>query len=365
VPKPFTPGKLPPKVDYGPLVGPIGRANAAVARLDGLIKNLPNPAILASPLLTKEAVSSSAIEGTQATLDEVLEYEARDDTREDSERTRDIVEIINYRTAITNGIQCCDRGGLGEREIKQLHRTLLSSVRGQGRAPGEFRRHQVHIGKPGAPASKASYIPPEAQLIPRLITDWIRYTHSGQEIDPLAEIGIAHYQFEAIHPFSDGNGRIGRLLIPLTLYEKGILSYPLLYISEYLEAHRREYYERLLKVSTKKDWGGWLQFFLEALTDQARDAQDKVDRILNLYRRYREDIVPNMKSVYSPQFLDFIFGSPFFTATKVQRETGIKNPQTVYNLINRCVELGFVRDGMPDRQRNKVFIFEELVALLR
>lgn len=251
---PFIPPNLPPEIDYTSLIKEIGRAHNALGGLNGSLVNIPNPDLLTTPLLTKEAVLSSRIEGTQATLEDVFKYEAEEEISEEGEKEKDIREIINYRRAMRTAIEELKNRPIGENLIKKLHYDLLNSVRGTNKDRGNLRRMQVYIGLPGASIEDAIYVPPPITELAPLLSNWEKYTNSEQEKDPLVQIGVVHYQFEAIHPFMDGNGRIGRLLIPLFLYQRKFLSYPLLYISEFFEDNRKDYYNLLNCVSEKGDW---------------------------------------------------------------------------------------------------------------
>ena len=255
---PFIPPELPPQIEYKSLVSDIGNAHASIARLDEVLAHLQNPKLLARTFATKEAVLSSQIEGTEATIAEVFEQEAKGISREDTPRGRDITEIINYRKALERGIEVLRDRPLTENVIKELHKILLFSARGHNKGPGEFRKKLVYIAKPGLSIDNASYVPPLPDEIPGLFSNLEKYIHSNSEQDKIVQIAVSHYQFEAIHPFEDGNGRIGRLLISLMLYNKGFVSYPYIYLSEFFEEHRREYYDLLLGVSERGDWESWI-----------------------------------------------------------------------------------------------------------
>lgn len=361
--QPFIPPKLPVKIDYNPLIDHITKAHRAIASLDALLSALPNPKLLGRTLQTKEAVLSSKIEGTQASMNDVFEYEASPDKKGDSEKKKDVHEIINYRKALDVGVRELERMPLSENLIKKLHATLLASGRGQNKAPGEFRKLQVYIGRPGASIDEASYIPPPAQEIIPLFSNLEKYLNSNEEKDKLVQIAIAHYQFEAIHPFLDGNGRVGRLIISLFLYERKLLSHPFLYLSEFFEAHRQDYYELLRGVSEKQDWQSWIQFFLTALATQANDAEKTGRDILQLHARFKEKIL-EVSSIYANNLLDALFIHPVFSTASIRKDAKIKNTQTFFNLVAKFTEAGIIRDTTPKKNRNKVYAFDELVKLL-
>lgn len=361
--KPFIPPKLPIKIDYESLIGHITKAHRAIAGLDALLSALPNPSLLGRTLQTKEAVLSSQIEGTQATLDEVLAFEAVNDKNESETKKQDINEIINYRKALDLGIKNLDTLPLSENLIKKLHATLLKSGRGKNKAPGEFRKIQVFIGMPGADISEATYIPPSADEVIPLFSNLEKYLSSNEEKDNLVQIAIAHYQFEAIHPFLDGNGRVGRLIISLFLYEKKLLSHPFLYLSEFFEEHRQTYYELLRNVSEKQDWENWIKFFLNALTIQAQKAEETGKSILKLHQELKDQIL-SLNSQYAPYLLDAIFVRPIFSVSSIQKHVKIKNTQTLYTLVGKFIDLEILKEVDSKQKRNKVYRFEKLIKIL-
>lgn len=360
---PFTPPLLPPKVDLINIIKLIADTREAVARYDESVKQLPDPTLIRRTFATQEAVLSSKIEGTQATLEEVLELDAQEPSSEESEKLRDYREISNYRSAITCGKELLKGKPLSENVIKSLHKILLSSVRGKNKTPGEFRKHQVHIGPAGATIEEASYVPPVHTEIPRLISDLINYIQDDKQSDILVQAAIAHYQFEAIHPFADGNGRVGRLLIPLYLYEKGVTAQPNLYISEFLETHRRDYYEHLNKVSEEDDWLGWITFFLRAVREQAGLSKKRVDKVSRLYKELH-DRLPEFNSIYAPVFLEAIFSQPIFTPKAIGKVANISNPKTLYNLVEKFVNAQLIIDLTPRRSRDKLYAFDTLLKIV-
>lgn len=361
--QPFTPPPLPPELDLSSIIALIADSRDAVARFDEAVNRLHNPAIIRRTFETKEAVLSSRIEGTQATFEEVLEFDAAEIETEENEKQRDYREIANYRSAIDYGRKLLESKPLDENTFKMLHQKLLNSVRGKNKNPGHFRTHQVHIGPPGATIEEASYVPPFHMEIPGLISNLAQYMHDDSQPDKLVQAAIMHYQFEAIHPFADGNGRVGRLLIPLYLYEKGLTQRPNLYVSEFMETHRRDYYERLNGVSEKDEWIEWIQFFLRAVREQSRVSKERVDRIEELYKTLRERL-SEFNSIYASSLLDAIFVQPTFTPTLIAKQANIQNLQTALNLISKFSNAGLVRDLTPERERNKLYYFEPLISVL-
>ncbi len=241
--------------EFNHLIGP---ASIGLGRFDGLLQSIPNPSVLLTPLTTKEAVLSSKIEGTQATIEEVLKFEAN--PRKENKKYDDIYEIINYRKALNNSINEIKTLSLSLRIIKNAHNILLQGVRGENKDRGNFRKLQVFLGKPGGKIENATYIPPTAEKINDLMSNLEKYIHSDEK-DVLVQLAIIHAQFEMVHPFMDGNGRVGRMLIPLFLYFKNAISYPSFYLSEYLESHREEYYNALSEISKNNSWENWISFF--------------------------------------------------------------------------------------------------------
>ncbi|MFA6305226.1 MAG: Fic family protein [Candidatus Gracilibacteria bacterium] len=362
--KPFIPLHLPPELDYTPIFSSIIKARDIIARYDEAVKRLPNPEIIQRTFETKEAVLSSKIEGTQATFDEVLMFDAQDVKSEENEKEKDYREIFNYRFAIKHGKNLLEKRPLAENVIKDLHRILLNSVRGQNRAPGQFRKCQVFIGAYGATIDEAMFVPPEPQHIPELFSNLEKYIHSEKVIDPLIQVAIAHYQFEAIHPFMDGNGRVGRLLIPLFLYEKKITASPNIYISEFLEEHRDVYYQLLRNVSEKGDWIPWIKFFLDAVYEQTKITLERVVKIEKLYQDLKEKM-PEINSIYANSFLDAIFIKPTFVTKSIKKIAKITNNQTLYTVIEKFIEFKIITDVIPKKARNKIYVFSDLRKIIR
>lgn len=359
---PFNPPKLPPKISYEKLVSEIADAHASISKLDALLSQLKNPQLLSRTLITREAVLSSQIEGTEATLSEVFEQEAKGEHHEATPKEKDFREIANYRLALERGIKILETHPLSENVVKELHSILLQSARGHHRGPGEFRRKLVYIAKPGAPLEEASYVPPLPDAIPELFSDLERYIHS-MERDKLVQIGIAHYQFEAIHPFEDGNGRIGRLIISLMLYHKKLLSYPFIYLSEFFEEHRQDYYDLLRGVSERGDWESWLAFFLRGISIQAHKAQETCQNVLNLHEELRLK-AHELQSRYAHDFLDALFVNPFFTSRTIRLTSGIKNTKTLFGLIGKFKAAGIIEDTTAWKRRNKIYRFKALLEIL-
>ncbi len=325
-------GRFPPKkIDWERLIPLIGPASAALARYDGTLAAVPNAAVLLSPLMTQEAVLSSRIEGTQATMAEVLEYEAGAAPKDaDPQRTADILEVLNYRKAMRRAVELLDELPLCQRVLKEAHRVLMEGVRGHGKAQGNYRKIPNWIGPPGCTIEDAKYVPISSEKLPAAMDRWEKYIHE-ETPDKMVQLCLLHAEFEALHPFLDGNGRLGRMFVPLYLFSIKALQSPMFYISAYLEARREEYYEHLLAVSRDGEWTGWCVFFLKALTEQARENHDKTTAILNLYEKEKNRIIEMTRSQYAIRALDFLFNRPIFTASAFTLESAI--PKTTAQRI--------------------------------
>jgi Fic family protein len=357
-------GKFPPRpLDWERLVPLIGPANAALARYDGLLAAIPNASILLAPLTTQEAVLSSRIEGTQATMGEVLEYEAAGQSVEVApEKRADIEEVLNYRRGMREAIELLRDLPLCGRLLREVHRTLMAGVRGHDKGRGEFRRIQNYIGPLGCTLEQARFIPIPPEHVVDGMTDWEKYLH-GDQPDVLVQLAVAHAEFESLHPFLDGNGRLGRMLIPLFLFERKLLHVPMFYLSEHLEARRQTYYDKLLAVSRDDDWTGWCEFFLRAVAEQATKNEDRTRRILNLYQAKKEWIVEATHSQYAIRALDFLFGNPVFSGALFLASSRIPRP-TAKRILKVCVDGGFVQT-LRDRsgRRSAVYRVPELLTI--
>lgn len=360
-----TDGFPPKNIDWQDLVPLIGKANGAVARYDGLLRAIPNPAVLLSPLMTNEAVLSSRIEGTQATLNEVLTYEAqeKETAPPKSAKEADIQEISNYRRAMRFAEAQLETLPLSQRLIKGVHAILLSGVRGQNKAPGEYRRIPNWIGPSGCDMDNARYVPPGVDTLQDAMSAWEKYIHE-EERDPLVQLAIIHAEFEALHPFLDGNGRLWRMILPLFLYQAGMLQRPAFYISAYLEAHRDIYYEKLLAVSRDGDWTGWCRFFLQAVQVQAEENLHKATEILNLYNAMKLRLVAATGSKYAIHTLDWIFENPIFNMSAFIQGAQIPRP-TATRIAQRLHDEGTLARLRPGSGRSPaVMVFPELMHII-
>jgi len=358
---PYIPEKLPPALDYEKLIAKVGEASTALARYDGLLQAVVNPEILLSPLTTREAVLSSKIEGTQATLDEVLEHEAGMPALEDSKKN-DIQEIVNYRSALILAEKELNNRPLSNFLIRQMHMELMSGVRGANKEPGRFREIQNWIGKPGSSIEEADYVPPEPHLLQTSLDDLEKFIQQGGG-DILIRSAIIHAQFEIIHPFLDGNGRIGRLLIPLFLYYKKRLKRPMFYLSEYLEKNRTEYYTRLRDISLNGNWNGWIEFYLQAVQNQGRTNARRAREIIDLHDKIRKLIRELTHSQYSAEITDGLFHKPIFRASDLLLKTQISK-QTLMPILKQLIEVGVLSVIKQAKGRSPAVIkFSELLAV--
>lgn len=358
----YRPEPLPiASLEQSRLITSVGQANFSLARYDGLLHSLVNPEVMLSPMTTREAVLSSRIEGTQATLEEVLEHDAGGESHEKSKHD-DIFEIINYRLALRSGEQDVTDRPIRLSTVRSLHKLLMQGARGESKTPGEFRVDQNWIGRQGCKMEEASFIPPSPLHMSDALKDWEHYL-STQDIDPIVQTAVMHAQFELIHPFRDGNGRVGRLLIPLFLYRTGRLSRPMFYLSGYLEEHRDEYYARLQAISEGEDWNGWVEFFLEAVISQADDNGQMVLGIRKLYENTKDRIRELTNSQYWAQFVDSLFNRPIF---RVSDLTGVGIPApSARQLLGLLVDHGVVHLFRKSAgRRAAMYIFQDLIDLV-
>ena len=360
---PYQPDSLPLEgLDYGKLITSVGKANAALAEYSGLLQGIVNPAVMLSPLTNQEAVLSSKIEGTQATMEEVLEHEAGEAF--DEHKNADIQEILNYRHALMVAQGYLQEGrSITLNLLLQLHQILLDSVRGQSKEPGSFRKEQNWIGFAGCSMEQASFVPPSPLRLADHLDAWQHYV-SGDDFDVLAQAAIMHAQFELLHPFKDGNGRIGRLLIPLFLYAKGRLPSPMFYLSGYLESHRDEYYARLGRISAEGDWDGWIAFFLDAFIEQAGSNVKRVRQIMALYESTKKQVLELTHSQHTSRLVDTLFDRPIFRVSDFCERSGI-NRQTLHYLLRALLQpagpLTILREGAGSRP--SIYAFPALLNI--
>ncbi len=359
--KPYVPKAIPmASLDWAALVPRIGLAQAAVARFDGILHAMPNPELLLSPLTTQEAVLSSRIEGTQASLEDVLRYDAA--PRADVENKDDIQEVQNYRTAMVKAVGWMKSAGLTVETICRVHKTLMSGVRGEAMTPGRMRTTQNYIGYRGEPIEKAIFIPPAPETLAAALKELNSFMAATHR-DVIVQTALAHAQFELLHPFLDGNGRVGRMLIPLLLFAKGLIAHPTFYISEYFEENRPDYYDHLAAISGKDDWQGWIEFFLTAVAEQAELNARRAGAILKLYNDMKTEINEATRSQYALQTLDALFAAPFTSIAEFARTSRIprRSAERIFEALieNRTLKQVSAAAG----RRPGIYVFGKLITI--
>lgn len=364
----FMPASLPPmpalNID-GSLIALLSRADQAVGRLDGVTQTLPNPNLFVAMYVRREAVFSSQIEGTQSTLEDVLTFEL--DPRGQS-LPQDVEEVVNYVRAMNYGLDRLTTLPLSLRLIREIHAELLRDGRGAEKHPGEFRTTQNWIGSASASISQATFVPPPATEVPALLSNLEHFLHGSDELPVLIRCGLAHVQFETIHPFLNGNGRVGRLLITFLLVHQGVLHRPLLYLSYYLKRHRAEYYDRLMAVRETGNWEAWLRFFLRGVAETAEEATTTATAIISLREAHREVIQQHNLGINGLRLLDLLFQRPLVNITLITEQLGVVYV-TANRLVEQFVKIDLLRE-ITGGQRFRIFrydpyweLFEETVAI--
>lgn len=360
----FVPKPLPPDlfitIDTG-LANLLSEANRALGRLDGSAQILPNPDLFVSMYVRKEAVLSSQIEGTQASLEDVLAYEAISERRKFSQN---VAEVVNYVHAMHVSLQKLETTPFSNDVLKKAHQILLKGARGARKLPGNFRQSQNWIGHPGADIFTASFIPPPPAEVKKSMSHLEAYINSDTSTPMLIKCGLIHSQFETIHPFLDGNGRLGRLLVTLLLCQKKVMHRPLLYLSAYFKQHRSEYYDHLQAVRDTGDWEGWLKFFLRGVWLVSDEAFKTVREIISMREQHRELILRKMRSSANGLLLlEHLFTNPLINVVGVAKLVYVSYP-AANNLVADFVRHGLLEE-MTGRQRNRQFLYEPYLAILR
>ncbi len=338
----------------------LSRADRALGRLDGSIQTLPNPNLFVFMYVRKEAVLSSQIEGTQSSLDDLLQVEAQ---IFDARRPQDVSEVLNYVNAMNYGLQRLAELPLCVRLIREIHQRLLQNVRGRERNPGELRRTQNWIGPTGCTLREATFVPPPPSEVENQLGALEQYFHSPGQLPALIRIGLIHSQFETIHPFLDGNGRIGRLLITFLLCEEEILQQPVLYISHYFKRNRQEYYEKLQRVRDYGEWEAWIKFFLTGVAEVSSEAIATARNIVELREHYRREITSNLGRVAGNALTIFedLFEHPMVTVQTVSEILDVSFP-SANSLVRRFVELGILNE-VTGQARYRLFAFNPYIGL--
>lgn len=355
----FIPTTLPPQPSIqmdSSMVRLLSEADQAVARLDGISLTLPNPDLFVAMYVRREAVNSSAIEGTQSTLQDVLSFELE---LGKVKLPDDVEEVVNYVRAMNYGLDRLEELPLSLRLIREIHRELMQGVRGGTRAPGEFRTTQNWIGPSGAGIESASFIPPPVTEMGESLRNLELFLHDEQTFPALIHAAIAHAQFETIHPFLDGNGRVGRLLITLLLMQRGVLSRPLLYLSHYLKRHRAEYYDRLTGIREDGNWEGWISFFLRGVAETSREAS-QVSRAIVLMKD--EHTQTDGFGINEVKLLNYLFQRPITTITDVQHALGDVTHTTASKSVAKLEQAGLLEE-LTGRPRNRVYRYAPYIDL--
>ncbi len=361
----FVPAPLPPKLVYtDELVLALSRADAALSELAGLGRMLPNPHLLIAPYVRREAVLSSRIEGTRTEMDALLLDEFAQDAEPMVVRRRsddeDMREVRNYVRALEHGIARLSTLPLSLRLVRELHGELLKDVRGGHATPGEFRRSQNWIGAPGSTLTSAAYVPPPPDALMDCLSAWERFAHEREKLPELIQCALLHEQFEAIHPFLDGNGRVGRLLITLFLIERGRLDQPLLYLSDFIEKNRQGYYNALQRVRTEGDWTGWLHYFLEGVAVTSRQGVEQARQLMELREDYRRRLAEKPKAL---ALIDPLFANPYLTAARVEEMLKVTAP-TARQAIGHLVAEGILIET-TGRSWGKLYVARPILEALQ
>lgn len=354
----FVPNPLPPELIWDPALSSIlSQASHSLGTLVGLGETLPNPHLFIYPFIRREAVLSSRIEGTLSSLSDLFLFEAMQ-----IEKQRDVREVQNYVNALENGIKRLKEKPLDLELIHELHGILMKDVRGGSAKPGEFRNEQNWIGPPGCEITDATYVPPPVNEMTEALSQFGQFLQTDGPIPLLVRVGLIHYQFEAIHPFLDGNGRICRLSIILYLHQQDLLPKPLLYPSAFFERYRRQYYDHLLKVSQQGAWRPWIEFFLQGVISQSQDAIQRSRRLVNLQQNYHKEILAKRLSPTAGQVLDLIFMRPVININSAVKALRLTFP-AVSKAMKQLESIGILKE-ITSGKRNKVYVAQEILKIL-
>ncbi|NLC96868.1 MAG: Fic family protein [Erysipelotrichaceae bacterium] len=359
--KSFLPKPLPPYPDLNfdlEMMDLLSKANRSIGTLEGASRHIPNIDLFIAMYVRKEALLSSQIEGTQATMDDILDPALSENTNQN------IQDVVNYIKASQYAKERLKELPICNRLIKETHKILVENLRGDEKYPGEFRMSQNWIGPAGSTLRNARYIPPNVEDMIEAMSDLEKFINADDEIEPLIKIALIHYQFETIHPFLDGNGRLGRLLINLFFLEKQVLTYESLYISYYLKRNRIEYYDRLMEVRNKGNYEQWVKFFLLGLIESANDAIETIEKLVQLHesnKRKTNDLASKSKAI--PKIFKYLEASPIIDIKKTSEDLGFAY-NTIARGVDRLVELKILKQT-ENVQRNRVFSYEEYLEILR
>ena len=356
----YVPNPLPAEITWtAELAQAQSEADLALGRLAGVAQTLPNPHLVIGPFLRREAVLSSRIEGTQASLSDLVLFEAAPTAGKPPE---DVREVANYVRALNFARERMNELPLSLRLIREIHAKLLEGVRGGHAQTGEFRIVQNWIGAPGSRPAEARFVPPPPSELPQCLADFEHYLHAPSELPPLVRLALVHYQFEAIHPFQDRNGRIGRLLITLLLCAERVVPQPLLYLSAYFDQHRRAYYDHLLAVSRNGAWEAWITYFLRGVREQAADGVARADRLLALRDEFRARCHAGHCPATTLKLVDELFRAPAVTLATTAELLGV-TPRAAQGNIDKLVALDVLRE-VTGQQRNRAYLADEIVRVV-
>jgi len=357
----FIPAALPPEIEWSPqLITLLSEAERALAHLAAAGEAFPPTMISVKPFVRQEAVSSSRIEGTHTSLRELYIFEAEQLSFTES---TDAEEVQNYVKALEDGLERIETLPVSLRLIRELHEKLMKGVRGDFWTPGEFRRSQNWIGAAGSTLENARYVPPPVDEMHTCLHALEDFIYAPSDLPDLVRLGLIHYQFEAIHPFLDGNGRIGRLLVSLLLFEWGLLPQPFLYLSAYIETYRSEYYRHLLNVSLYGKWEDWLTFFLAGIKEQATSARERVRALARLQEIYRKRLQSERTFENLMQLVDFMLGQPILTVRQIEAGLGLKNYLSAQRLIEKLESLGMLRE-ITGQARNRIYQADQILQTI-
>jgi Fic family protein len=358
----YIPNPLPHEFEWSnQLLTRLASAERSIARLEEVGQSFPVPHVLARPFVQKEAVLSSQIEGTHTTFQNLLRYEAQQFSF--VKEKQDVHEVQNYIKALDYGLERIQTLPVSMRLIREMHEILMKGVRGELFTSGEVRRSQNWIGRPGATLEKARYVPPPVDEMHVCLGELEKYIHSESELPALIRVGLIHYQFEAIHPFLDGNGRMGRLLITLLLTTWQILTQPLLYLSLFFEKNKTEYYDRLLAVSQKGEWEEWLLFFLDGVHEQAEDAIEKIKSLQKLREQYQEQLSKDRSRKRLLKMVDYLISTPISSVSQAEQATDLGNYSVINGYFEKLSKYGIIEE-ITGKERNRVYTANAILKIL-
>lgn len=362
----FIPAKLPPNPPINidsEMQKLLSLADHKLGRLDGITQILPNPELFVAMYVKKEAVLSAQIEGTQASLVDVLNAPSNDAYIDNA--YNEVSEVVNYVNAMYWGLEKLKTLPLSLRLIRNIHKVLLKDVRGHNKNPGEFRKSQNWIGPQGCSLETATFVPPVVEEMEKAMSDLEIFIHQDDDIPALIKIALIHAQFETIHPFLDGNGRMGRLLITFWLCQQEILTQPLLYLSYYFKQNRMEYYDRLMEVRIKGDWENWIKFFLRGVASVSDEATESAKNIIGLQNKFTAILLEKYKGNGNhTALLNMLFENPIITKKDVSELLNVSLP-TAGTLVDTFCELEILRDNTPQKKRYKTYAFGEYLEILQ